>query len=315
MSYVRVVAKITSLIGLSLIILLGSPAWAKHATKKQIISLPISNTLYGPQNLASSINSAINSVDPGLNIGIAVKSMKTGEILYTHHPQRPFVPASILKIITAETALLYLGADYKFQTNFYTDATVIKNGVLYGNLYLVHSGDPTLTYYDLIELMAALKGQNIDRIEGNIYIDTSAYDQVHYGPGWIWKDKNYCYAAPISASIINHNCLSFLVAPNKKMGNTPNALPSPRFFLSSIQNSPLKTAETRSCYIRLGSNPNNGITISDCLPKGKTQEITTVVSDIIEYNKALLRALFRSSNIQVMGGISPGLAPALILIF
>ena len=63
--------------------------------------------------------------------------------------------------------------------------------------------------------MTALKAQQVQKINGNVYIDTTAYDQVNYGPGWIWDDKRYCYAAPISASIINHNCLSFRIQPGK----------------------------------------------------------------------------------------------------
>lgn len=268
-------------------------------------------TINGTPTLAATINNAIYGVDPNLNIGVAVKSMKYGDVLYTRNEHRSFVPASILKIFTAEAALLFLGSDYKFQTSFYTDATSLNNGVLYGNLYLVHSGDPTLTYYDLIDLMDALKSHQITQIEGNVYIDTTAYDEVVYGPGWIWKDTRYCYAAPISASIINHNCLSFHIAPGKAAGHPANIVGSPNHYFSGFQNSVVtKTHRSRACSIRLGTNADSSITVSGCMPKGRyAQGISTVVSNVVEYNKSLLRTLFNRSGIQVNGSVTAGAAP------
>lgn len=267
-------------------------------------------SIYGSANLTATINKAIQNIDPDLAIGVAVKSMKQGDILYRRNESKLFVPASILKIFTAEAALLYLGSNYKFSTSFYTDAKSITNGVVHGNLYLVHSGDPTLTYGDLVDLMAALKAQQIQRVEGNVYIDTTAYDQVNYGPGWVWDDKRYCYAAPISASIINHNCLSFQVAPGKAEGHPANILGSPRYYYA-IQNSVVtKAAYARSCYIRLGTNPDSSISVSGCLPKGRyAQGVSTVINDVIEYNKSMVRNLFRRAAIQVTGVITPGEAP------
>lgn len=296
-----------NIISLCIIACMSSSAIAKHHHHKAAAP-----AIRGSSNLADTINYAINSVDSNLNIGVAVKSMRTGETLYTKNFSHQFVPASILKIFTAEAALLYLGVNYKFNTSFYTDAKTINNGILYGNLYLVHSGDPTLTYYDLIDLMAALKSQQIQQVQGNVYVDTSAYDQVDYGPGWIWDDKRYCYAAPISASIINHNCLSFSIAPSKVTGQAANILESPHYFYSGFQNSVVtKNSSARSCYVHLGKNSDSSISLSGCVAKGHyAQGISTVISDTVEYNKSLVRNLFRRSGIQVTGTIATGAAPA-----
>lgn len=265
----------------------------------------------GAQNLVNAINQSIRNVDPNLNIGVAIKSMKYGDTLYTYNDNRPFVPASILKIFTAEAALLYLGSDYKFSTSFYTDARGLDNGILYGNLYLVHSGDPTLTYTDIVGLMSALKAQGINRVDGNVYVDTTAYDEAIYGPGWIWNDKRFCYAAPISASIINHNCLSFSIKPGKDSGHPANVDSGSRVYFSGIQNSVVtKATRAKSCYIHLAYNADSTISISGCMPKGRyTQGVSTVVNNIVEYNKSLLRTLFRRSGIQVNGTFASGAAP------
>lgn len=285
------------------------PKYKQKIVNQVAVSPP---SIYGAENLAAIINNAIYNVDPNLNIGVAIKSMQHGDVLYTKNQYRTFVPASILKIVTAETALLYLGSDYKFQTNLYTDAKTISNGVLYGNLYLVHSGDPTLTYKDLIALIDTLRSRQIKQVAGNVFIDTTAYDDVNYGPGWLWDDTRYCYAAPISASIINHNCLSFQVAPGKAEGKPATIIQSPNHFFSSIQNAVVtKSPYARSCYIRLGNNSDSSISITGCMPKGRyAQGVSTVITDILEYNKSMVRFLFNRSGITISGAVGNGKKPA-----
>jgi serine-type D-Ala-D-Ala carboxypeptidase/endopeptidase (penicillin-binding protein 4) len=262
----------------------------------------------GPENLAAEVNRIVNSMGPNLNVGIQIKSMKNGSTLYTKNDRRLFVPASILKIFTAESALLYLGHNFTFNTRFVTDATSISEGILYGNLYLVHSGDPSLTYFDLEDMMATLKSKHIQKITGNVYIDDTAYDQEIYAPGWVWNDKRFCYAAPISASIINHNCMTFRLSPAKAVGHPAIVLDNGG---SPIQSNVItRSTRSRSCYIRLGAGSNNSLTVSGCMPKGNySQGVTSVVTDVLYYNKILLSKLFNRYGIRVNGSILAGVSP------
>src|SRR5436190_14126 len=76
----------------------------------------LADPIYGRYALSDKIDSLINSVNPNLNLGIQIKSLRTGSTLYSRNASDLFVPASILKIFTAESALLYLGPGYKFKT-------------------------------------------------------------------------------------------------------------------------------------------------------------------------------------------------------
>ncbi len=272
-----------------------------------------SSPIYGKENLATEISRAINAAGSNAVVGIHIKSMKNGDILYRRNEKSTFDPASTLKILTAEAALLYLGPQYKFTTRFYTDAKSLDDGVLNGNLYLVHSGDPTLTYDALINLMVALKSAQIQQITGSVFIDTTAYDQVNYGPGWVWNDKNYCYAAPINASIIDRNCLSFRIAPGKAAGRPANIIQSPRYYYSGIQNfvTTKPSWARKSCYIRLEKTSNSSIALSGCMPKGHyAQGVTTVITDITDYNRSLVRNLFTQYGIRIGGTVTMGGTPA-----
>jgi D-alanyl-D-alanine carboxypeptidase/D-alanyl-D-alanine-endopeptidase (penicillin-binding protein 4) len=268
-------------------------------------------TIYGKQNLITELNHIIQMTDQNADIGVQIKSMRSGDLLYTKNAKNLFVPASIMKIFTAEAALLYLGPGYTFPTRLLTDAKNINQGVIDGNVYLVHSGDPSLTYTDLNNLLVTLQAQNIREITGNVYIDNTAYDQSNFGPGWLWRDKQYCYAAPINASIINHNCLSFKIAPAKVSGHRANFVANSKYYYSGITNSVMTArAKSRSCYIKMNTTANNGISISGCMPKNHyAWGASTVIGDIIGYNKSLLGWLFRRLGIQVKGDIIAGSAP------
>src|SRR6476620_7996938 len=59
-----------------------------------------------------------------------------GNELVAQNADKPFVPASVAKIVTAWLAMEVLGGDYRFETRFYLDG----NGVL----YIRGGGDPFL---------------------------------------------------------------------------------------------------------------------------------------------------------------------------
>src|SRR3989338_3707125 len=261
-----------------LLFLLGMVLIIDHsalAKKKKPHSYPkpasvVLSTIYGMAQLNNELNRLIQTNLSNADISVYVRSMKYGDMLYARNIHQPLTPASTLKIFTAEAALLYLSPEYRFSTQLLTDAKSVKNGILQGNLYIVLSGDPTLTYYDLVDLMLSLKTQQIRAVAGNVYIDNTAYDQRFYGPGWVWKDTNYCYAAPISASIINHNCLAFKVTPSKIPGRAAQVVTSPKYLYPPIKNSVItKAKRVRSCSVRLLSDQNSMITIDGCMPRGK----------------------------------------------
>lgn len=270
----------------------------------------VAQAIYGSQDLTAEINRILYEVPSKTSVGIAVKSMKYGDTLYTKNAQHAFVPASIMKVLTAEAALIYLGPDYRFQTRLLTDAKSFGNGIVDGNVYLVHSGDPTLTYTDFLDLMSALKALNIQQINGNVYIDNSVYDQDNYGPGWDSKDSKYCYAAPINASIINHNCLNFKIVPAKSSGYLAEIITFSKYFYPAINNQvTTKSRGGRTCSIQL-DNTENGINLNGCIGKGRSERgATTVIGNVMQYNLSLVSSLFQQNNIRIMGSVREGVAP------
>src|SRR3990167_3882719 len=128
---------------------LNSNIFAKRQSKtNQYLKTPI----YGIPQLENELNTIVNSSDSRTDVAVYVKSMRYGDSLYVRNINQPLTPASTMKIFTAEAALIYLGPEYRFSTQLLTDSKIVKNGVLQGNLYVVLSGDPTLSYSDLVDL-------------------------------------------------------------------------------------------------------------------------------------------------------------------
>jgi D-alanyl-D-alanine carboxypeptidase/D-alanyl-D-alanine-endopeptidase (penicillin-binding protein 4) len=300
---------------LGVMIALIHPALAKTKHKYHRISKTSSAKtapVYGASSLGAEINSIINTSNVNAAIAVYVKSMTRGDSLYSRNIYRPFIPASTLKVLTSEAAFVYLGPDYRFSTQLLTDAKTIKDGVLQGNLYIQLSGDPTLTYADLSDLLLTLKTKQIQTIAGNVYIDYTAYDQNFYGPGWEYKDTRYCYGAPISASIINHNCLNFQVAPSSVAGRSAEVLTSSKYFYPDIKNAvttikkvSTRSRRSRSCTLRLSTTPGSEITLEGCMPTGQyAWGVSYVVSNIPAYNRALFSDLLNRLSIHVRGAVT-----------
>ncbi|QWE04262.1 D-alanyl-D-alanine carboxypeptidase/D-alanyl-D-alanine-endopeptidase [Polynucleobacter sp. JS-JIR-II-50] len=86
----------------------------------------------------------------------------------------PMNPASTMKLLTTLSGLDILGPQYRWRTNVYTDG-IIRQGILKGNLYLQGTGDPKLVPEELAKMMKDLQGLGIQKIDGNLFFDRSAY--------------------------------------------------------------------------------------------------------------------------------------------
>ncbi len=93
-------------------------------------------------------------------------------------------PASTLKVLTAGTALLTLGAEHRFVTAVRATGALGSNGVLLGDLVLVGGGDPTLTTADLAGLAAQVAAAGVRTVNGRLAVDDARYDQMSPAVGW-----------------------------------------------------------------------------------------------------------------------------------
>ena len=100
----------------------------------------------------------------------------------SHRPDVALNPASVMKLVTTYAALDLLGPAYTWRTPVWVDGFV-RDGTLFGNLYIKGQGDPKLVVERLWLLMRQVRGLGIDTIAGDIVLDHSAFEPSESDPG------------------------------------------------------------------------------------------------------------------------------------
>ena len=120
-----------------------------------------------------------------------------GNELVVQNADKPFVPASVVKIATAWLAMEVLGADYRFETRFYLDSQRV--------LYVRGGGDPFLISEELAQLASALVAAIGKQPLTGIVLDASYYPSDIRIPGI--EDTEEAYDALNSALAVNFNTI------------------------------------------------------------------------------------------------------------
>ena len=121
-----------------------------------------------------------------------------GRVLAAHNPDRTLVPASTLKVVTALAARHYLGADFRFHTDFFLDPD---------NRLLVRGyGDPLLVSEVLADIARELWRRLSTPITA-VLVDDRYFSQPLVIPGV--STSTNPYDAPNGALSVNFNTVNF----------------------------------------------------------------------------------------------------------
>jgi serine-type D-Ala-D-Ala carboxypeptidase/endopeptidase (penicillin-binding protein 4) len=137
-------------------------------------------------------------------LGLVLVMDAEGNELVAQNTDKPFVPASVTKIVTAWLAMEILGGDYRFETRFYLDNKRL--------LYVRGGGDPFLVSEELAPLAAELVTAVGRKPMSGIVLDASYYPSKLRIPGIV--DSNEAYNAPNSALAVNFNTVSAVRSGN-----------------------------------------------------------------------------------------------------
>lgn len=270
-----------------------------------LLGLLLSQIGLSSNAINTTITKLLRTLDQPAHVGIVIRSLKTGKILYSHNAQQLFEPASTLKLFTASAALRYLKPDFHFKTTVSTTGK-IKHGTLYGDVTFVFTGDPELTTDDLDNLIATLVKQGVKRIRGHVYLDTTAYDHVFYAPGWISDDLSYGFGAPTAALILNRNRFAVRITPANRVGRRPKiaaiGLPSSVIDIANWMRTTKRYYKT--CPITIHSEADNRYMFRGCMGKDSHSQVRSLaVRDLPPYAGFLLKKLFHDHGIDYRGKI------------
>jgi D-alanyl-D-alanine carboxypeptidase/D-alanyl-D-alanine-endopeptidase (penicillin-binding protein 4) len=122
-----------------------------------------------------------------------------GHMRISRHPDRPMVPASTMKILTALASIQRWGMGHRFHTDFYVASD--------GRLWVKGGGDPYLISEELDRIVATLKRQGIRSVDG-LGLDDSLFSPRLRVTGY--SSSNNPYDAPVTAIAANFNTISLV---------------------------------------------------------------------------------------------------------
>lgn len=150
-------------------------------------------------------------------VGISVIDLETGESLASVSEGVPLIPASNMKLITSGAALVVLGPDFVFRTEFH---------LVGDRLVILGSGDPGLadpallrkksppqTADDVLdEIVRAVKGAGVAFLS-EVVADARVFDRQFVHPSWPADQLNKWYEAEVCGLIFHTNVLEVFTSP------------------------------------------------------------------------------------------------------
>jgi len=237
-----------------------------------------------------------------------------GRILASGNAEKLLVPASTLKILTALVALHYLGEDFRFVTECYSD----KNQ----HLKIKGFGDPLF----VSDVMPDFSRQVQSRIHqyGDLVLDDSAFQQPLRIPGV--TETTEPYDAPNGAFCANFNTISFQKTSGGKYVSAEPQTPLVPFAVSRIRASGKASGRIvfshsqgesvlYAGHLVAGFLSQQGMASSGQVRIGRVEEgdrlliryvspytLTDVITRLMEYsNNFIANQLFIAAGIQAYG--------------
>lgn len=122
-------------------------------------------------------------------VGVMVYDLTAQEVLYAYQAEKLYRPASVMKVLTAVTAMDRLGDEAQMTTELYYTGTLSPDSILKGDLYAVGGFDPTLSKKDVRLFAQNVREAGIKHVEGGIIGNVSIKDSLKWGAGWCWDDE------------------------------------------------------------------------------------------------------------------------------
>ncbi len=269
------------------------------------------------QDTVAAINDILKTATPaGTSTGIIIQDLDSGTILYSMNPDKIFIPASNMKIVTAAAAILALGADYKFNTDFHVKDFKETNGAAAG-LFVKGFGDPTLTedfftsaQAGMDAIAAQLARAGLRKITGEFILSGSLFTDNERPASWEADDMSWCYATRPGALAVAKNCLKVKVGT---IGGKPAVTLDPPVDAALLD---IKVGVGKKTAVSIKQNANGRFSISGSIRKGASATYEYPVPYPTKFFGAVLSGALKRAGITVTAAMEEaGSTPAGYRIF
>ncbi len=245
-------------------------------------------------------------------VGILVTGLDDGKTLFAHDADELLNPASNVKLFTSAAALVRLGSDYRFDTEFLTRGALGRKGDG-ATLYVRGKGDPSITPERLWSYVGELYHLGLRSISGDIVIDDSFFDGDRVGPGFDQEHSDRAYAAPTGAVSLDWNAVAINVFPGDSPGTKARVEldpPSEYFVVENRAVTVSKRGRRRVFVSAVPSGDKERVVISGRVPFDREGLVLwKKVDNPAAFFGYTLKALLASRGIAVKGRVKMGVVP------
>ncbi len=248
----------------------------------------------------------------GARVAALVIERDGGRELYARDADRPMIPASNQKLLTALAAFEAFGPTHHFRTEVFADvAPDADGGVAW--LMLRGGGDAALTSEELWRLAADVRRAGVERVREGLLLDDGAFDRERWHPSWGAVSAR-AYHAPISALTVNYGSLGVTLIPGAAAGDPVRVMidpPVPFFRVTNRATTGAGRAGNALSVERRAGDGVENVLVSGVAPAGgAAQTIYRSVLDPTRYFGAVLRLQLEAVGVQVGAKTTMGTLPA-----
>jgi D-alanyl-D-alanine carboxypeptidase/D-alanyl-D-alanine-endopeptidase (penicillin-binding protein 4) len=263
-----------------------------------LLALPVA----GEPTLSGALEAALGVRGlRGARIAALVVDAETGQTLFARDADRPMVPASNLKVLTALAALEAFGPTHRFATRVLADAPPDAEGAVEW-LYLQGGGDPSLTSESWWRLAADLRLLGLRKVRSGIVYDDAAFDSVRWHPSW-GRVSSRAYYAPVGALTANYGAFTVETRPGAKQGEPVSVTLDPPVDLLRVVNRARTGAAGGRSSLRVDRavvGDLEEVRVSGNLPAGqKSKRFYRSVADPARYAAAVATLQLGANGIAV----------------
>ena len=223
----------------------------------------------------------------------------------------PVNPASVMKLVTTYGALDLLGPAYSWRTPVFVEGAV-REGTLFGNLYIQGRGDPKLVTERLWLLLRRVQGLGIDKIAGDIMLDSSAFETIEADPASFDGEPLRPYNVAPDALLLNFKSVVMTFVPDRSTNTAQVQFEPPLAGVQMQPSVPLTNADCGDYRAALKADFSDAARIhfAGVYPASCAEKVWAVAyADPKSFNVRAVEGLWRGIGGKLAGAVREGRVP------
>ena len=230
----------------------------------------------------------------------------------SHRANVPVNPASVMKLVTTYAALDLLGPAFSWSTPVYVEGAV-RDGTLFGNLYIKGQGDPKLVSERLWLLLRRVQGLGVKTIAGDIVLDRSAFENVEVDPASFDGEPLRPYNAAPDALLLNFKSVVMTFVPDRTANTAQVQYEPPLAGVQMQANVPLSGGDCNDYRGALKADFSDAVQIrfNGSYPASCGEKVWAVAyADAKGYAARAVEGMWREMGGKLAGTVRDGRVPS-----